>query len=142
MTGLHLEAGRWYAWQMLPGYLAERSVPYFSPILMTEVTARKTGRGIIGLQFFNALYAYGVQDFSVELRILKHEPNYLIAEILEGPGEAHRAAVISHIEFEWMRHCCPDLWRSRPPDSFGPSEQSSVSYYLTALFGRGAAGAQ
>ena len=76
---LQLMPRYWYGWQMLPGYFG---VPYFSPIWVQEVTPRKTGKGILAVKFINMLYAEGVQDFHVNLRILKHEASYLTAEIL------------------------------------------------------------
>ena len=76
---LQLMPRHWYGWQMLPGYFG---VPYFSPIWVQEVTPRKTGKGILAVKFINMLYAEGVQDFHVNLRILKHEASYLTAEIL------------------------------------------------------------
>jgi len=77
-----------------------------------------------------------VQNFTVDLQVLKHEPNYLLGTLLEPPNpDSGRAAVISHIEFGWIRQCCPDLWNGRPPESLGPNEQSSVTYYLNAQFG-------
>ena len=51
MTGKSLftiEAGRWYAWQMMPGY-GEDGVPYLSPIFVHEVKPLKTGKGTIYL---------------------------------------------------------------------------------------------
>jgi len=81
---LQLTRRHWYSWQMLPGYFGEPRVPYFSPIWVKEVTPRKTGKGILTLGFINTLYAEGVQDFTLDLRILKHEGGYLVSEILYG----------------------------------------------------------
>jgi hypothetical protein len=132
---LQLTPKHWYGWQMLPGYVAERNVPYFSPIWVQDVTPRKTGRRILTVRFINALYAEGVQDFALELRVLKHEINYLVSEILY-PDQSmrDRTAIISNIEFDWIRRFCPDLWTARPPSSFSTVEQGSVSHYLKALF--------
>jgi hypothetical protein len=98
------------------------------------VTPRKTGqrRGII--RFFNAGYAQGVQDFSVQLRVLMRATNYIVAEIIEDSADSPRTAIISHIEFEWIRLLCPELWNGRSPERFDPLEQNSVSLYLHKLF--------
>ena len=131
-----LSPGHWYGWQMLPGYAAERNVPYFSPIWLQAATPRKTGRRLLTLKFFNVLYAEGVQDFTLDLRVLKHEANYFVAELVyQGDLPQDRTAIVSHIEFEWLRRFCPNLWAARPPESFGPNEQHSVQNYLKALFG-------
>ena len=81
---LQLTPRHWYSWQMLPGYFGEPLVPYFSPIWVKEVTPRKTGKGILALGFINTLYAEGVQDFTLDLRILKHEASYLLSEMSTG----------------------------------------------------------
>ena len=129
---LHLVPPRWYGWQMLPGYGGERNVPYFSPIRMISATPRKTGKGTLGLSFWNQFYAEGVQDFQVELRILKHQSNYLIADLLtEGSHPSSRAAVISHVEFEWLRRFCPQL---PPVETCSAAAHQSASIYLDELF--------
>jgi len=129
---LQLTPGNWYGWQMLPGYFGKPHVPYFSPILVKEVTPRKTGRKIITLGFINTLYAEGVQDFALDLRIMKHETDYLVTELLYGTD---RTAIINRIGFDWLRNFCPGIWGERPPTSFRGIEQESVSHYLNALFG-------
>jgi hypothetical protein len=138
MTGqrLQLVPDGWYGWQMVPGYGGVRNVPYFSPIRVTQVTPKKTGKKILTLSFINVLYAEGVQDFTLDMRILKHEPDYLIAELLyDAPGQEGRAAVVSHIEFEWIRRMCPGLWSERPPETLSSAAQTSVSIYLDEIFG-------
>jgi hypothetical protein len=132
---LQLTPTHWYGWQMLPGYFGEPRVPYFSPICVKEVKPRRTGKGILALGFINTLYAEGVQDFTLDLRILKHEASYLVSEILYGKdGPWDRTAIISDIGFEWIQHFCPGIWAARPPSSFLGIEQGSVSQYLNALF--------
>ncbi len=132
---LQLTPRHWYSWQMLPGYFGEPLVPYFSP-MVEEVTPRKTGKGILALGFINTLYAEGVQNFTLDLRILKHAASYLVSEILYGKeGLSDRTAIIGHIGFEWIQHFCPGIWAARPPSSFRGIEQGSVSHYLNALFG-------
>jgi hypothetical protein len=41
---LKLVPDRWYGWQMIPGYAGERNVPYFSPIRVSRVTPKKSGK--------------------------------------------------------------------------------------------------
>jgi hypothetical protein len=132
---LKLVPDRWYGWQMIPGYGGERNVPYFSPIRISRVTPKKSGNRVVNVSFWNVLYAQGVQNFQLDLRILARKPDYLIAEILYGEsGPADRCAVISHIEFEWIHRMCPGIWSARPPESMGPLAQGSVSIYLNEVF--------
>ncbi len=127
----------WYAWQMLPGYGTEGCVPYCSPIRMHSVQPLKTGRGVVQLSFLNALYAEGVQSFTVDLRVFKRAKNYLVGEILCGSGGTHdRCAVISDIEFEWIRRFCPGMWQRSPPSSCDGDACHSVSAYLDELLFR------
>jgi len=122
---------------MIPGYVDERNVPYCSPIWVERVVPRKTGSGILTLDFVNALYAGGVQGFALDLKILKRSTDYLIAELLYGSKDAERVAVISHIEFAWIERFCPELWWNRPPSSVAGLATTSVSIYLSEVFGLG-----
>jgi len=125
----------WFAWQMIPGYIGERCVPYCSPILVRAVEPKKNGSGVMALRFLNAMYAEGVQDFELDLRILKRTENYLLAELLySGSMGTTRAAVISHVEFEWIRRFCPELWWARSPSACSGLARSSVSMYLNEVF--------
>jgi hypothetical protein len=124
----------WYAWQMIPGYVGQRNVPYSSPIFVERVAPKKTGKGILTLDFVNVFYAEGVQDFSMDLRVLKHSSDYLIADLWYGPEGPDRAAIISHIEFAWIERFCPELWYHRPPSSIGGAADGNVSIYLTEIF--------
>jgi len=128
---------RWFAWQMIPGYFGERSVPYCSPIYVTAVRPLKSGKGELDIEFFNAFYAQGVQDFELRLKVLKRAENYLVADLIYAPGEdSGRCAVINHIEMEWLRRFCPEFWYHRPPSSCSSAAQGSVSIYLNeALLG-------
>lgn len=133
--GLQLVPGNWYGWQMIPGHLGERNVPYFSPIRVIQITPKKTGRGVLNVHFWNVLYAEWVQDFDLDIRVLKHEPDYLITDILYvGSGSKGRAAVISHVEFEWIRRFCPDIWSAHPPKQMSAGAQANISVYLDELF--------
>jgi len=115
---------------MNPGYFGERCVPYFSPIHVTCVTPLKTGKGILEMDFFDACYAEGVQNFQgMRLKLLMRAENYLIGQLL-GHGSEVRSAIISHIEFEWLRLFCPHIVEAHPP-----SESGSVSMYLDRIFG-------
>lgn len=130
---LKIKTKGWYGWQMCPGY-GEGYSPYFSPILVQDVIPRKTGRGILTLVFVNKLYAEGVQDFALDLRVLKHESNYLVCEILyEDQSIRDRTAIVSVMTFDWIENVCPHLWSTHPPSSFGRVEQEDVSQYLNAL---------
>lgn len=131
---LKLATDAWYGWQMIPGY-AGRNLPFFSPIRIEEVTPRKTGRSILGVRFRNVLYAAGVQEFTVDLQIIRHQPNYLVAA-LRGNGQHGRTGIISHIEFDWIERFCPHLWSEHPPQHYSGAAQTSVSWYLREVFER------
>lgn len=130
-----IAAGGWYGWQMIPGYLGQRCEPYFSPILVHQVTPLKTGKRLVRLQFANALYAQGAQDFDLDLRVIHQAGDYLVAEIMySGSMAGERCAVISHIEFGWLERFCPSLWEWKPPSACSSAAQNSVSLYLDEIF--------
>lgn len=128
----HLHAPGWFGWQMLPGYTGERCVPYFSPVHVKRVQPLKTGKGLLDVSFFNAFYAEGVQDFQVRLKVLHRAPNFLVGKIVDEASE--RVAVISHIEFGWLREFCPKLIAAFPPESLGSPFNTSISIYLDGVF--------
>ncbi len=119
----------WRSWQMLPGYFGERMTPYCSPIFIKSVERLKTGKSLLRLKFFNALYAEGVQDFEVDLKVLKRASNYLLADL---PYDSERSAIVGHIEFSWLATFCPALIAANPPRTI-----TSVSGYLDSVFARG-----
>lgn len=123
-----LRPGMWRSWQMFPGYSGVRMTPYCSPIQISSVEPLKSGKGLLRLGFFNAFYESGVQDFTLDLKILKRATNYLVADL---PYDKERSAVIGHIEFSWLEQFCPELLRTHPPTSY-----SSVSVYLDSVFSR------
>jgi hypothetical protein len=124
---LKLIPSNWYAWQMIPGYIRGRNIPYCSPVFVEKVIPRKTGKSTLGLRFTNVLYAEGVQEFELDIKILKHAGNYIVAELISGKDSPDRCVVISHIEFGWIERFCPTLWFYRPPSSVSVPAQGSVS---------------
>lgn len=115
---LTLEEGRWYGWQMLPGYTGPDDYdPYYSPIRVDKVTPRKTGRGILTLDFYNAGYAQGVQGFRLDMRVLQHAETYLVARLIYEPEDwERRAAVISILTSGWIDQNCTWFDPRRHPD--------------------------
>jgi hypothetical protein len=114
---LKLIPGHWYVWQMFPGYT---TVPYVSPIRVFEVKPKKTGRKELALSFYNAFYAPGVRDFTLDLRVLVHQAQYLMALVapFTSTGSDQRTCVTHELSDEWAERLVPDLaarWRIRPP---------------------------
>ena len=104
-------------------------------LYMQFVKPLNSGNGNLKIKFVNAMYAEGVQSFDVDLRILGRYENYLIGEIdHHGTSITGRVAIISHIEFDWIRQCCPEIWWSRPPASYNAAIQGSISLYLDEVF--------
>ena len=135
MDRFKITEGRWLAWQMIPGYLGERSIPYCSPIYVTRFRPLKSGKGTVRMAFHNALYAEGVQGFQLDMRILKRAKDYLISELMYGDTfDDDRCAVISHIEFCWVERFCPEVWAQYPPSSTKAGATDSVSAYLNEVF--------
>jgi hypothetical protein len=126
-----VEENRWFAWQMLPGY-AEK-VPYFSPIFVYKVKPLKTGKGVLNVDFYNAFYAEGVRNFSLNLKVLKRSEEFLVGEVLyQGGVPENRVGIISGMSFDWFSFVSPELLREHPRRT-APLLESVDSYLNRAL---------
>jgi hypothetical protein len=120
---------------MNPGYVGQRGIPYCSPIYVRRVTRLKTGKGILEIDFLNACYAEGVQDFhGTRIKVLLRGENYLVGH-LQGCDTEVRSALISEIEFAWLECFCPAIIRTYSPSEMGRLYSESVSLYLDRIFG-------
>lgn len=135
VAGFSPEAGRWYGWQMLPGYEPDFVVPYFSPILVHSVRQRPGTRQVT-IEFFNALYVEGMQGFVKDLSVIRRAPTYLVGALVNETAEGElsdRVAVVSEICPEWLRRHCPgvrEMLLERPAerDLLGLQEQLNMLY--------------
>jgi hypothetical protein len=94
----------------------------------------KTGKNLLRLEFINVLYAQGVQDFILDIKVLKRAKDYLVGELIDAHGEnPERVAIISHIEFAWVERFCPEVWYHRPPSSTSAGSDS-ITGYLNEVF--------
>ena len=89
---------------------------------------------MLRVDFFNAFYAEGVQDFSKKLKILKRTADWMFVDLVE---DEDRGAVISHISFGWIENFCPRLWHNYPPPAYGSAAEGSVNTYLHQVFKTG-----
>lgn len=126
MAGMFtIERGRWYGWQMLPGYF-DGYRPYFSPIYVESVRPLNTGEHRLELNFYNAFYADGVRWFKPTLTVLHRFESYLIARPMHTPPDWQRTIIISEISFDWLRAF------TRMLDQTPPTPDQDVQAYLTA----------
>jgi hypothetical protein len=115
---------------MLPGYVGGTGfVPYYSPIYVQRITPMRTGRDTLKLEFINAMYAAGVQEFELQLLVLKRTGTYLIAEIEDSDD---RTAIIGRMGFEWLKNVLPGWMQVHPPDRAKEPYKSDVQLYLDA----------
>lgn len=134
-SAITIAKDRWYAWQMIPGYVGKRCIPYFSPILVIDVALRKSGKGILQLDFWSIGYAQGIQDFRMDLQVLHRAESYLVARLMYGEKDSSdRCAIVSEIEFGWIEQFCPWIRQQRPPSSVGQNIRNDVQRYLDAAF--------
>lgn len=135
MKLINIEKDNWYGWQMLPSYTGEHCIPYFSPIFVTYFKAHKSGKGLFRIEFLNAAYAEGMQEFSVEIRMLKRARDYLVGEIAEDHGGSFaRCSIISNIEAEWLRRFCPELVARHPQLTNLDLNSESLAQLLSEAF--------
>lgn len=129
-----LKPGRWYGWQMLPGYGGGYS-PYCSPIRIERVSPKKSGAGWLDVEFYNAFYAEGVQDFALSLRVLARGRSYMVAAI-DGSDADPRVAVINHLSIDWLTKFCPGFVEKNSHERMDGLAKSEMDYYLNmAIFG-------
>ncbi len=127
--------GEWYGWQMLPGYFGVDYLPYCSPIRLKSVTPKKSGKGILRLEFFNALYAQGVENFKMDIRVLKRASAYLVGEpATKSQSEADRTVIVSVLEMEWLRYFCPILWQKTELSAMGQISRGEIGPSLDRIF--------
>ncbi len=135
-AGLRIQAGHWYAWQMLPGY--GDGMPYFSPIFVQRVRLWPNNPNIFDVYFDNVLYAVGVQGFHKTIRPLLRASTYVVAELLEGEADGPvRTGIISDISFEWLEQVLPQVLKDIPPRMPSDGKDLTIAAYLTACFGVG-----
>lgn len=120
-----IERGRWYGWQMLPGYF-DGYRPYFSPIYVEDVRPLNSGEQRLELDFYNAFYADGARWVKPTLTVLHRFESYLIARPMHTPSHWERTIIISEMNFDWLRSC------TRMLDQTLPAPNQDVQAYLTA----------
>ncbi|MCA0199885.1 MAG: hypothetical protein LCH56_03485 [Proteobacteria bacterium] len=96
-----LRTGRWYAWHMFPGYT---DMPYSSPIRIDAI-GPAYGSNRITLEFLNALYAAGVQNFRLDLDIITWSDRFIAAVYEE------RVVIISELTPAWLDNNCREIMR-------------------------------
>lgn len=87
-----------YGLTMYPGYLG---YAYRSPILVDNVTPH--GGRQFELEFVNIFYAAGVQQMAYELRVLRREASYLVAEVMHQDRSSDRTVVIEEMSPDWIK---------------------------------------
>lgn len=128
-----LKPARWYAWEMLPGYMASERLmaPYYSPIFIHKVQRLKTGKHLLGVEFFNACYASGAQGFELTLRVLTRKYHFMVAEIV---GNDERCAILSEVSMPWIEKHCPHLLEWRPLQDAPPLARTDMRAWLDHAF--------
>ena len=127
---LNLRPQRWYTWEMLPGY-TDSFDPYVSPVYILGVKPLKTGKGLLKIGFYNALYATGVKGFQATVKVLKHTPNYMLADLTPSyDGDNTRSAVIGRMSYQWLESRLRFWFYDVPPHHL-PQALDGVHDYLT-----------
>lgn len=97
-----LRTGQWCAWHMYPGYT---DMPYSSPIRIDAI-GPACGPNRLTLEFLNALYAVGVQNFRLDLDIVTWSDRFIAASYEE------RVVIISELTPAWLENSCPEAARA------------------------------
>jgi len=111
-----------------------------SPVLVTGVAPLKTGQGQLGLDFINPLHPGGGRRRSIVAKVVQKAVSHVTC--LYAEADVMRTAILAPPNFEWLRSCCPELLRRRPPPD--PAfiiegefaGELSWEEYLTQVFGK------
>ena len=88
---------RWYAMLcILPD-----GTQHASPVWIFAAHARKTGAGLLEMDFWHANYPEGVQRKTYLLRVLRRAAAYLIAERHDEPEKS--PVILAEVSREWLR---------------------------------------
>lgn len=93
-----LEQGRWYALQLLPGYI---NGPYFSVIQVTKSVQLIPSEEPICIEYWDPGYAQGVQSFERQVRTLKCARDLVVFEEVGQDPTANRVLVVSALNQGW-----------------------------------------
>ena len=101
---------------------------HFSPIRVDRVVPRKSGKGLMLLNFWHYNYTQGVQGKGYELRVVSRAEGFLMAVRVSSSGSYRMPVILSPISAEWMREHFPesrfDEWCVQ--DSFGDDMKSKA----------------
>ena len=131
-----LEVNRWYSWHMLPGYGGD-FLPYVSPILIRNIKLLKSGKGELELEFFNAFYSQGVQNFKKRLRVLTRRSHHLLAVEIGNDKDAKltgRDVVIGQLSFDWLKRFLNEWYAERPSSLDISGHFMDAENYLSVRF--------
>ncbi len=107
----------------------------FHQYLLRIFKVLKTGNGLFRIDFLNVAYAEGMQDFSMEMRVLKRAKDYLVGEIVEVQSvNPARCTIISNIEWRWLQRFCPELLVRHPLLSSSDPSSESLNRCLNEVF--------
>ena len=127
MRRFTLEPRKWYAWQMLPGYVNH---PYHSPILVHDVQPLGTGAGLFQLHFYNAFYAEGVRDFKLTIQTLNRQREYTVGVISYNDKPNDRTCIIHAVTFDWLEANARYMMDRERPNKQEIHSPSGVQVYL------------
>ncbi len=102
---LQLIPHSWYAMEVF-GASGAPSNPHVSPIFLKAVKPRKTGRGLVKLEFFHANYPEGVQNKECVLRVLHRTVSTFTATKVD---DENLLVLIFSLEKEWLKLHFPKL---------------------------------
>jgi hypothetical protein len=103
--------------------------------MIERVLPKKSGAGWLDVEFYNAFYAEGVQDFALSLRVLARGRDYMVAAI-DGRKDEPRVAIINNLSIDWLKTFCPGFVENKSHERMDGLAKSEMDYYLNmAIFG-------
>ena len=136
--GFSIGPRRWCGWQEAPpqnpGWGA-------GPVFVTNVTALKTGKGLLHVEFIQAMHPRGAKCRSLDLKVLYRAAAHLVGTFVGADGKL-RTVLVSAMSYDWLRSDVPLLYERRPPQGSGwlisgvAAPGPEIDEYLSIALGR------
>lgn len=107
-----IRAERWYAMDYFHATSGDSRelFEHFSPIYLFDVHPLKTGRGILQIDFYHAMYPEGVRHKVYDLKVFKRTSFMLMAERVDISDSEPPILLLHEITKKWLISRFPDRW--------------------------------
>lgn len=102
-----------------------------TPVLLTDVSPLKTGKGLLRLSLAPLLFPTGPKEIVADFRVVHHRASHLIAVASDFAGK-ETTCIFEDIDFQWLETNVPSIFEKV---TGGWSNPETAQEGLTARFG-------